>query len=334
VAECGQFPEGRLYPFAIPALAYANLGLGGGDAARARERIATLIELALPHVVEQVRPPGGDLARLEDFSKQTTFLSMFGVMVGCHRLLGGDQRYEPLQAAVCGALRRALERADGATIDSYPTYSWTFDTVTALLALRLRDRCDGGDVATPLLVRHLAWLAAHGSDPATGLPFSEQSDPRRPGHPPRGCDLSMRVCLLAQLDRPAAKALYDGYVAAFWSDLGPIAGFREWPAGHVDAVDIDSGPILRGIGMTASGIGIGSCAAVGDAARAKRLGDQLAMVDQLKAMLELADPGMAKRALGADAGDARYVSGFLYGDAMLFYATTWSDWRTADPAGK
>ena len=26
--ECSEFPEGRIYPFAVPALGYANLGLG------------------------------------------------------------------------------------------------------------------------------------------------------------------------------------------------------------------------------------------------------------------------------------------------------------------
>jgi hypothetical protein len=330
--KCGQFPEGALYPFALPALAYANLGLASGkDATRAwaRDQVRALIDLALPRIARQVGPPNGDLAQLADFQQQGTFLSMAGCMLGCWRLLGGDDRYARQETAIDAALARALIAADGATIASYPAYSWTFDTVPALLALRLHERATPGAPAQalPLLAKHLVWLDAHATDPQSHLPYSQQEHPGEGGEPPRGCDLSMRVCLLAELDPAAAKTLYGRYVGQFWRDTGAAAGFREWPPGHPDGTDVDSGPILDGIGMTATGVGIGACLALDDHARVARLAGELALVDHLRALTALADPHMAQQALGTAAADPAYVTGFLYGDATLFYAVTWSDWH-------
>ena len=36
--ECSLFPEGRMYPFAIPALGYANMGLGDSKQLQRKQR--------------------------------------------------------------------------------------------------------------------------------------------------------------------------------------------------------------------------------------------------------------------------------------------------------
>ena len=73
--ECSPFPEGRIYPFAIPALGYANMGLG--DAKQRQHSAAQmqkLIDLLISTVIEDIRPPGGDLNRLAHYQKEGTRL--------------------------------------------------------------------------------------------------------------------------------------------------------------------------------------------------------------------------------------------------------------------
>ena len=50
-----------------------------------------------------------------------------------------------------------------------------------------------------------------------------------------------------------------------------VTGFREWPVGVDRAADVDSGPIVSGIGAAASALGIAAARAMGDDALAKRL---------------------------------------------------------------
>ena len=57
--ECSAFPEGRIYPFAIPALGYANMALG--DAKQRQHSAAQmqkLIDLLISTVIEDISPPG------------------------------------------------------------------------------------------------------------------------------------------------------------------------------------------------------------------------------------------------------------------------------------
>jgi hypothetical protein len=58
--------------------------------------------------------------------------------------------------------------------------------------------------------------------------------------------------------------LWARYEDVFAVDLGVAVGFREWPPGVRRAADVDSGPIVAGIGAAASGLAIGASRAVGD----------------------------------------------------------------------
>ena len=88
----------------------------------------------------------------------------------------------------------------------------------------------------------------------------------------------MQICLLQQLDSRAAQRLYVDYVQHHWVDHWFIAGFREWPKSRgpkskepFSLGDIDSGPLVLGIGPTATGVGIGAAKAVSDTKRVSTL---------------------------------------------------------------
>jgi hypothetical protein len=144
----------------------------------------------------------------------------------------------------------------------------------------------------------------------------------------------MRVALLALIDRPAAKELYQAYVKHFWIEREVVAGFAEWPGGRAGRQDIDSGPVLMGVGMSASGMGIAAAAAMDDRPRQRRLCEQLAGLQQLLPLTLKPDATGRPSFLGVIPYRREYVTGFLMGDACLFYAVTWQDWglRPVEPA--
>jgi hypothetical protein len=335
--ECRGFPEGDLFPYVLPACAYTNVAVGEPKLSpQARKRVAQLVELARPAVVRRVRPPGAKLENLKVYRNHATYLGQYNLALGCYRLIGGDDRFADEHKAVSDALHEALVKARGRPLWSLPGLCWPFDTIPCLLSLRLYDRCTGVDRTSVLIKRHLEWVKRHATDSTTGLPYS-RIDLRsgRALERPRGCELSWRICLMAQIDEAAARPLYRSYVKSFWLDRGVIAGFAEWPGGRSGRQDRDSGPILLGVGMSASGFGLGAATAMADAPRAERLCAQLAEFRTLLEGMIRRSPASRRRLTMGGVIDPRstYSTGFLFGDACLFYAITWRRWPPGPPRG-
>jgi len=325
--QCRGFPEGDLFPYVLPACAYANLALAEKDhAPAARTRMAALIDLARPSVVRRVRPPGGNLSRLTDYGSQAVYLGQFNLALGCWRLAGGDERFAAEHKGISDALHKALVRANGRPLNSYPDMSWPFDTVPCLLSLRLYDRSTGQRRSDEGIARHLKWTQDHATDKATGLPRSRLGADAMA--PPRGCVLSWQVCLVRDLDPSYARRMYDQYVKSFWLDHGVVAGFAEWAGGRSQRQDLDSGPVIEGVGAAASTFGLAAAAAMGDADRLARLARQASGGKALLKLLIARDPAArARLTLGGKIDpDSGYYTGLLFGDACLFYAATWRSW--------
>jgi len=246
-----------------------------------------------------------------------TRLASLNLTLACYALVSGDDRYHRLHDHISRLLQHALTEKQGGPLASYPSYTWYFDSIMALVSLDMHDRAIG--IAKPKMTpldRHLAWLRIHATDADTGLPIAYE------GGLPRGCDISMQICLLQQSDPRTAHRLYANYIKHYWVDAGFIAGFREWPnsKGGSALGDIDSGPLLMGIRPTATGVGIGAARAVNDTNRVNTLARQLEI---LPGMVQLLALGGDKLFGGQVPISPQFVTGFLYGDAVLFYATTW-----------
>jgi hypothetical protein len=191
--------------------------------------------------------------------------------------------------------------------------------------LKLYDHNTGSQRSDAAIRKHLDWMSKNAIHKPTGLPYSRINSSGRGMSPPRGCDLSWRISMIAQLDAELAAGMYQRYAKAFWLDRIMAAGFAEWPGGKSSRQDGDSGPIVMGIGMTASGMGLAASASVADTTRRNRLAAQtLAFKDLVRKLVAVQPRTRSKLTLGGlidPAGD--YVTGFLYGDVSLFYASSW-----------
>lgn len=88
---------------------------------------------------------------------------------------------------------------------------------------------------------------------------------------PRGCANSFLVRDTSEFDAPLAATWWAAYRQHFLTPLGPSVGFREWPRGVERRADVDSGPIVFGIGAAASALGISAAKSQGDDALAAQL---------------------------------------------------------------
>ncbi len=297
-----RFPEGDLLPLALAIGGYAQQPSDHIDA------MATLLDRAITVVESRVGP----LAELDGLHDQGTYLSILDLALG-HFCLAGGTVYAPEHDAITRVLWLSLAAQEGAPIASYPDERWPIDTEIAIAAVAMHDRCRHAPDDAAAARAHIAWLTTRGLDPATQLPWTRGDT--QPALPPRGSDLSWRIALLSSVDPAFAGALYQRYVDRFWRGEGLVRGFAEWGDGR-DLANADSGPIVGGVGATASTLGIAAAAANGDQARRAIL---LGQLQAGRALVERSHGGL----IGRVRIDARYVTGFLMGDATLFYALSW-----------
>lgn len=297
------FPEGDLLPLTLAAVAYSTLP-------RSEASMGTLLDRAIE--ATEAKTGVSPLRTLDGLGDQGTYVAHLNFALGHHCRVAGRERYRDVHDALSGALQRALTASGGAPLPSYPEERWPIDSVIAIASLTLHARCLGHPPDPEHLSAHRRWTQAHGTDPTTTLPFA-RTDTHRP-IPPRGSDLSWRIAVLATLEPSYAQELYAPYANHFWTTGALATGFAEWPDG-ADRADVDSGPILGGVGASASTFGIATTTLLEDHRRRELL---VAQLPRGRALVE--------RAHGATLGglrvDARFVTGSMMGDATLFYALT------------
>jgi hypothetical protein len=298
------FPEGWFFSWALYGLAEADVARARGDGAalqNARTALAALDSAegraAFP---EQQSPPYGVF-----YQGWTTYLRARLVE------LGVDEERPALERAV-DALDVAFRRSDSAWLEAYPGQAWPCDTVVALAALRVAEHAGVGDAA-PVVAR---WRSLATVDPRTGL-FPHTA---HPGDEARGTSQTIILRFLPQVDRALAREQYLRFRERFVVTVAGLPAVRETldprPALFA-AGDVDSGPLLWGVSLSASAVAIGTAEVNGD----RHLGNALRH---------------AAEVVGVPVGwsEKRYLLGAMpVADVFLLWAKTARGGAEAAPTG-
>lgn len=256
--------------FRIIALSHIADGCAAGGDEAARSCVERAFQRAL-----QDKP-----AKLSiDGASHGLWLSHLALLLGA-----GDATGPCLDEKLHGRVARALARASTADptghAASYPKRPerWPADQAATLAALKRYDVAHAGALVVEPLARYRKHIEEKATHNKTMLPFSEARGRGSAGRLPRGCALSFSVRYLAEVDFELAEAWWRRYRELYLVDAGVLVGFREWPPGVERKADVDSGPIVKGVGASATAFGIAAARAVGDKRLATRLEVTAAMV--------------------------------------------------------
>ena len=228
-------------------------------------------QLENPECLEKLARIGLDLAphRKRDFHSvlrgdHGLYLTHLSIVLSAHQRGTGKLRYVPINRRIVRHLARRILASKDHHIPSYPSSSfrWPADQSATLFALYVFDQLNGTDFS-PTPIRKWLSVMEEKSAKTSGLHPSEVSGGVKSGRYPRGCALSWSVRYMAAFAPAAARTLWQRYKADYMVDLG-LLGFREWPPGVDRKADVDSGPIIWGIGAAATGFAIGASRALGD----------------------------------------------------------------------
>jgi len=181
-----------------------------------------------------------------------------------YRGSSGDRQYDDLLSSQADALRGELLARPHHLADDYPGECYPTDVLWAVAALKRSTTQDEGKAQMAALTAGLLrTLNAESRTPA-GLPaFQVIAQTGLGQQPARGSATSGILCMAAELDVENARAWFESYTRHFWESGPLVSGFREFPRGTEGSSDVDSGPVVAGVGSVASVFGIGAARSLG-----------------------------------------------------------------------
>ncbi|MFT5682928.1 MAG: hypothetical protein ACI8RZ_003852, partial [Myxococcota bacterium] len=145
---------------------------------------------------------------------------------------------------------------------TYPGEVYPADLATVAGSLALYD-------PPPELANWMVRYAAASVDPETGMLYQRLSTTSgAPADQPRGSGTAFSAFFLEPADPDLSAALTASLNHRSFLGFG---GIREYPVGVRGRGDIDSGPVLFGIGVSATGFGIAAARLHGEAAHYRAL---------------------------------------------------------------
>jgi hypothetical protein len=251
-----------------------------------------------------------DYARAGDFRQQpvrSIFLDgEIALMLGARRLIRENDAYGRRMRELTDITAERIAASPLLSCESYPDECWTFCNTLALAAIRMSDVLDGRDHSALLN----GWVDKAKSrlvDPKTGLLCSAYSWDGTIGDGPEGSSIWMAAHCLQLID-PAFAA--DQYQRARTHLRRACVGFgwaSEWPRSWRGPPDIDSGPVIPILEVSAGSSGL---AFVGAAAF-----DDAGYYDELATTLMFAAFPVRKN------GRMMFCASNQVGDAVMLYST-------------
>lgn len=229
-----------------------------GTIREAVERAAQIV--ASPTTATWVKTKWGDGYRKEE----NVFYRMLLILgLSSYESITGNTQYREMMSNQRATLAAELAAAKLHLRDDYPSECYPADMLWAVAAIQRAGRLEG--VCHNALTKDLIAAFDGPLKAPEGLP-AFQADSKS-GHilqGARGCGNSGILLFASELDPAVAGRWYVAYEDGFWKDTGWIAGFTEMPRDSQAAfMDVDSGPVLCGIGSVSSAFGIGAAKTVG-----------------------------------------------------------------------
>jgi len=242
------------------------------------------------------------------------------LMMGLRRLVSEREEYRIQMLERVGVMAKRMETSPVMCVESYPNECWLFCNSVGLAAIRVSDHLDGTDHEA-LFKRWVATARSKLVEPKTGLLNSAFTLDGDVLDGPEGSSIWLAAHCLSLIDREFAA---DQYQRARARLRNRIVGFDyayEWPPECPGSGDVDSGPILPLLDLSAGSTGL---AFVG----AAEFGDT-EFLRGLHAALELG--GFPIRT-----GDKlKYCGSNAVGDAVLLYSMTLGPaWRKITERGE
>ena len=230
------------------------------------------------------------------------YLGYLSLALAVARAVSPTSRHVEMEERV---MRHLVQRASAnelGLLETYPGEVYPTDNTTFFGAIGVHDAVTGEDHGA-LRARLSRSLETRYRDPRTGLLYQRvDPDDGAPLDGPRGSGTALAAYFLSFSDGALSLALYRSLRAGMLTRTLGFGTAREYPAASGGWGDVDSGPVILGQGVSATGFVIGLARAHGDR--------------------ETFRAHLATASFFGGPVDGRHALGGPLGDALLFALTT------------
>jgi hypothetical protein len=306
----------------MAAMGFGNLALQRPDerarwAARMGEAIEPLLEEAgvafdaRRYGKSGLAPAAAIEAMLADDGGHAAYLGYTNLALSLYAAVEPRGRHAELNRRFTEALARRFAADPTGLVETFDDERYPVDNAAGIASIGLYDRLHGTDHQRVLD----GWEARvdrdyRGRGPADkGLLVQFLGPPGR-GGVPRGSGTLLASWFLVWSHPALSRSLYDAAREQLYGEISGYGLMREYARGIESHGDVDSGPIILGYGVSATGFALGPARAWGDAGE----------LDHLYATAHLfGGPVDAAATAGAT---RHYATGGPLGDAILFAMMT------------
>ncbi|MCB0631853.1 MAG: hypothetical protein R2824_10490 [Saprospiraceae bacterium] len=153
----------------------------------------------------------------------------------------------------CREITRALKRQDSPFLESYPQRYWPADMVVAMASVAIYDRLYPGEFQE-VIDDWLIKVEAR-TDRLGLIPHSVSRETGQVLEHSRGSSQGLILNFLLDIDPVYTREKFEIYKEYFLDYRLGLPGIREYPKGITAWGDVDSGPVIWGIGGAASIVG-------------------------------------------------------------------------------
>ena len=270
--------------YMMAAMGFGQVALASGDtdaasAARRAESIARMERCLDAMLSPAARAFDRDAWSLDAFTSiaepagssrdhgHVAYLGYAGLALGLHRMVVPSSRFDVQHDAIAAALARRFAASPTGFVETYPNEVYPVDNAAALGALALHASATHRTPA-PGLARGLEAIRTHAIAKDSGL-VAQAVDavtaaPRDPG---RGSGSALAAYFLAYADGAMSASLYRAVHRELFRTIIGFGVVLEHPVSCdrcTGRADIDSGPVVFGFGVSATGFAIGASRANDD----------------------------------------------------------------------
>lgn len=212
--------------------------------------------------IDSLDGPGGHAA----------YLGYLNLVLSLHRQIDSKSAHAELNDRITAALIRRIDASRIVLLETYPVEHYPVDNCFVIGSIGLHAKATGRK-RPEVIDRWVQRARERWIDRESGL-LIQAISPSQEGtaaDAPRGSGTALGVLALHYADEKLARELFAALknsLATTWLGFGAM---REYPEGQKGRGDIDSGPVVFGYGLSATGFAIGGARRYGDEDLFRRL---------------------------------------------------------------
>jgi hypothetical protein len=172
-------------------------------------------------------------------------------------------KYRDAFTKQCEAISLATKQSDSPYLPSYHGQTWPADMFVAMASIKRHDH-----LFKPKYESEISdWIKNVKSklgSPTKMIPHKVNSRTAATLEGERGSSASLIIRFLAEIDADFAKEQYELYKTYFVTTTFGLPSISEYPKGKSGEGDIDSGPVIFGVGFSGTIVSIGTFSKLGD----------------------------------------------------------------------